>query len=454
MDRTAQLKSQQRRKQVTQHAKQHAAVDFFNVLTGPELLGKTEEHLPEHRERLYPPTQVLSMFMKQALSADRSCQNAVNAWAAQRAAEGLAVGYVGTSGYCQARQRLPLQMVKSLALETGRLLSERAPRSWDWQGRRVRLVDGTGISMPDTKANQLSYPQLSSQAEGVGFPIARLVAVICLSSGSVLEAEMGPFEGRGHSELDLFRRLLASFSAGDVMLADALYCNYFLIAALQRMGVDVLFEQNGSRITDFRRGEQQGTRDHRVYWGKPDRPHWMSLEQYKSFPKELCVRELQAGGRVLVTTFLEPRVACKRALSKLYEQRWQVELDLRNIKTTLGMEILSCRSPQMVEKELWVYLLAYNVVRLLMAQAALERGVSPRQISFKHTAQLWVHWQWSACDTHSSLPRLIAQVRVGKRPGRMEPRARKRRPKSYAWLKVSRRRAQQQIRKYGYLPNR
>jgi hypothetical protein len=454
MDRTARLKAQQRCKQICERAGEHTAVDFFNVLAGPELLAKTEEHLPAHRERLYPPTVALSMFMKQALNTDRSCQNAVNGWAAQRAAEGLAVRRVGTSGYCQARQRLPLEMVKSLAHEVGRLLSERAPIGWSWRGRRVKLVDGTGISMPDTRANQACYPQLRSQVEGVGFPIARLVTVICLSTGAVLEGEMGAFEGRGHGELALFRGVLETLVAGDVLLADALYCNYFLIAALQRAGVDVVFEQNGSRITDFRCGERLGTRDHRVCWPKPARPQWMSKEQYASFPKELCVREVQVGGRVLVTTLLNPHAVCKRELSRLYEQRWHVELDLRNIKTSLGMEILSCRSPDMVEKELWVYLLAYNVVRLLMAQAAVEHEVLPRQLSFKHAAQLWAHWQgidWEA--TRIILPTLIGQVRVGKRPGRMEPRARKRRPKSYPWLKVPRRRAKQQMRKYGHLPN-
>ena len=455
MDRTVRRNAQQRCKQISQHAGEHAAVDFFNVLAGPQLLAKTEEHLPEYRERLYPPTVALAMFIKQALSEDRSCQNAVNGWAAQRAAQGLEVRWVGTSGYCQARQRLPLEMVKGLAHEVGRLLSQRAPMGWRWRERRVKLVDGTGISMPDTAANRGSYPQLSSQAAGVGFPIARLVTVICLSTGAVLEAEMGPFEGRGHSELDLLRSLLGAFVAGDVMLADALYCNYFLIAALQQAGVDVLFEQHGSRNTDFRLGEKLGKRDHRVYWRRPKRPQWMSPEQYATVPEELCVRELQTGERVLVTTFLHAHAVGKRELARLYEQRWHVELDLRNIKTSMGMEVLSCRSPDMVEKELWVYLLAYNIVRLLMAQGAVEHGVLPRQLSFKHTAQLWVQWQVSAReDTPALLPRLIGQVRVGNRPTRMEPRARKRRPKSYQWLKVPRRKAKQQIRKYGYLPNR
>ena len=270
------------------------AVEFFNVLTSPELLETTEALLPEYRERLYPPTVALSMFMRQVLEADGSCQKAVNGWAAQRAADGLAPCSVLTGGYCRARQRLPLEMVSTLARETGRLLSEKALAQWLWRGRTVKLVDGTGISMPDTEENQARYPQPSSQAPGVGFPQARLVMVICLASGAALDMAVGPYSGKGSGELGLVRAMLEGFSAGDVMLADALYCNYFLIATLIGAGVDVLFEQNGSRITDFRRGQSLGTRDHLVYWPKPAaRPAWMTPEQYAQFPDEIRVREVK-----------------------------------------------------------------------------------------------------------------------------------------------------------------
>jgi hypothetical protein len=242
------------------------------------------------------------------------------------------------------------------------------------------------------------------------------------------------------------------------MLADAYYCNYFLIATLQAAGVDVVFEQNGSRISDFRHGQKLGPRDHVVRWAKSKhRPRWMSLEQYKSFPDEIIVRELEADGRILVSTLIKPREAPRRALLKLYQQRWQVELDLRNIKTTLGMNLLSCNTPQMNEKELWVHLLAYNLIRLLMAQAARNAAVHPRELSFKHTLQMWTEW---ASNTLRESPmqcaeffRLIAQLTVGNRPGRLEPRARKRRPKPYQWLKVPREKARRQICRHGYLPN-
>jgi hypothetical protein len=455
-DRNASFVSQQHARNVTDSARTIEAVEFFNLLTDPELLEMTESLLPEHRERLYPPTLALSMFMGQVLSEDGSCQKAVDSWAAQRAAEGLAVQSVNTGAYCKARQRLPLEMVRTLARHTGCVLSERAQEGWRWRGRCVKLVDGTGILMPDTPANQACYPQPSSQAPGVGSPLARLVGVICLSTGALLDAAMGPHAGKGTSELGLWRRLTSAFSPGDVMLADAFYCNYFLIAALQAMGVDVLFAQNGARITDFRRGEKLGKRDHRVSWPKPKaRPDWMSGEDYAALPDELTLREVKVGKKILVTSFLYPRKVCKRALGQLFQQRWHVELDLRAIKTTLQMAELSCSTPQMNEKEVWVHFLAYNLIRLLMAQAAVIAAVHPRHLSFKHTVQLWSEWTTRGLcnrrDTSISLLfNLIGQLRVGNRPGRIEPRARKRRPKPYAWLKTPRDLARQRIAAHGH----
>ena len=456
--RTAQSEFQQHRESIRQGVRRQRAVDFFNVLTGPLLVELPEAHLPAHRERLYPPTVTLSMFIKQVLEADGSCQRAVNRWAAQRAAEGFSSNSVHTGAYCRARQRLPAEMVMALTRETGNLLCAQADSGWRWRGRTVKLVDGTGISMPDTPDNQAQYPQPNSQAPGVGFPLARLVGVLCLSTGAVVDAAIGPFEGKGHSEHDLFRRLLGALCAGDVVLADALYCSYWLIATLQAQGIDVLFEQHGTRITDFRRGRRLGARDHIVSWRKPRRPDWMTAEQYARYADELTVREIKVDGRVLVTTMLDPRKTRKKDLSELYVQRWHVELDFRNIKTTLGMEVLRCLTPQMVEKELWVNLLAYNLIRLLMAQAAAESGRQPRELSFKHTVQIWT--QWTSLNSgrgqdwqRDILFELIAQVRVGQRPGRLEPRARKRRPKPYPWLKVPRDRARQQIQELGYLPN-
>ncbi|NDZ12728.1 IS4 family transposase [Variovorax sp. WS11] len=453
MDRKARSDLHQRRRGIQRRARTTEAVEFFNILTSPQLLETTEALLPEHRERLYPPTVTLSMFMRQTLEADGSCQKAVNGWAAQRAADGLSACSVRTGAYCKARQRLPLEMVTALTQQTGRELSAKALAPWKWRGRAVKLVDGTGLSMPDTPENQAVYPQPSTQAPGVGFPLARLVAVICLATGAALDAAIGPYSGKGSGELALVRRLLEGFGAGDVMLADALYCNYFLIAALLDKGVDVVFEQHGARITDFRRGQQLGTRDHIVCWPRPARPEWMTHEQYARVPEDIMLREAKVGHQVLVTTLLEPREVSKSDLSALYARRWNVELDLRNLKTTTGMEVLSCQTPQMNEKQMWVHLLAYNVIRLLMAQAACKAGVDPRGLSFKHTVQLWTEWTTRglcAAKDNQRLFALIAQSKVGHRPGRIEPRMRKRRPKPYPWLKTPREQARRHVQRHGH----
>jgi len=439
-------------------AKQAQKVDanhFFNLLTDPRMLATVEAQLPEHRERQFPPTQTLAMFLGQIMSADGSCQNAVNEVTVGRLLAGMKPGSVNTSGYCQARQRLPQAMVSTLVRQSGVLLGEQLPQAWLWQGRHVKLVDGTTVSMPDTAENQARFPQHGQQEPGVGFPLARLVGVIALSNGAVLDAAMGPYQGKGTGEHGLFRKLKACFTAGDVMLADSYYCSYFLIADMLRRGVDVVFEQHGARITDFRRGERLGTRDHLVCWSKPYRPGWMSIDEYRSYPHEIKVREVKVGKKVLVSTFLSPRKMPKAELEKLYWQRWNVELDLRNIKTTLGMETLSCKTPQMCEKEFWVYLLAYNLIRLLMAEAALQANVLPRQLSFKHTLQIWVAWSQrqflsGAGEGTSTLLVLIAQIRVADRPGRIEPRAVKRRPKPYPRLDRPRQQARMEIEKYGH----
>ena len=456
MDLNAQSRQRQRQSALQRRARQTKAVDFFNILTSPQMFATTEACLPEHRERLYPPTVTLSMFMRQALEQDASCQKAVNGWAAQRAADGLRPMSVKTGGYCRARQRLPLSMVQELARQTGRQLHGQAKRAWRWRGRRVKLVDGTGISMPDTQLNQARFPQPSSQAKGVGFPMANLVVVICLATGAVLEAAVGAYGGKCSGELALFRQLQATFTRDDVIVADALYCHYFLIAAMIAAGVDVVMEQNGSRKTNFGLGKSLGEGDHIVAWLKPTtRPSWMTPEEYQAFPDELRMRESKRNHRILVTTLLNARQTSKADLSALYAQRWNVELDLRNMKTTMGMDVLRCQTPQMNEKALWVHLLAYNVVRLLMAQAACQVRADPRTLSFKHTVQLWTEWLargLTATLNRNYLFALIAQTSVGNRPDRIEPRMKKRRPKSYPWLKEPRDVARERVRLYGHAP--
>jgi len=444
-------------KRVKIHATESDSYAFFNQLTGPEFLEQVETMLPEHRERLFPPTETLSMFLAQAMRADRSCQQAVNDAAVKRLAGGLPNCSTHTGAYCRARKRLPLEMISTLARYTGGVMTERTPDRWNWHSRPVRLVDGATVALPDTPDNQAVYPQPSSQKPGLGFPLCRLVGIICLASGAVLDAAMGPCQGKGSDEQSLLRSMLDTLESGDILLGDAYYATYFLLCALKERGVDGVFEQQGSRrrSTDFRRGQRLGQRDHVIELPKPKiKPKWMSQAAYEQAPDTLNVRELYTGGKILMTTLLCPKRTRKSDLKKLYRDRWHVELDLRNIKTTLGMDMLSCRTPAMVVKEIWVYLLAYNLIRLLMTQAAFLADRLPRQLSFKHTLQLWIAWRQSGSESHddklAGLFILIAQQKVGNRSGRVEPRALKRRSKAFPLLTKPRTIAQEDVRQYGH----
>lgn len=440
-------------------AKNNDSYSFFNLLTGPEMLSKVEELLPDaHRKRQFPPTETLSMFLAQAMSEDRSCQKAVNEAAIKRVVGGQSPCSTGTGGYCQARQRLPLDMVSTLVRYTGELMNNKIPDQWRWHGKRVHLIDGTTVTLPDTAANQAVYPQQSGQKPGLGFPISRIVGVICLSSGAVLNASLSSFKGKGSGEQSLLRTMLDTFSAGDLVLGDAFFGTYFLLASLLDQGVDAVFEQLGARkrVTDFRQGKRIGCKDHLIELTKPkQKPYWMTQEDYDCAPDFLTIRELKIKGKILITTLLSPKIFPRQELEALYKKRWHVEVDLRNIKTTLGMETLSCKTPDMIEKEMWVYLLAYNLIRLLMAQSALLKNILPRQLSFKHTVQLWLAWgqQTQATGIHVDeglLFVLIAQKTVGNRPGRIEPRAVKRRPKPFPLLMNTREQARDSVRIHGH----
>ena len=432
--------------------------DFFNVLTCPELLDQVENLLPDHRERLFPPTETLSMFLAQALSTDRSCQRAVNDAAVKRLTGGMKECSTHTGAYCRARQRLPVEMVSALVRQSGQLMAGTAPDAWHWQGRPVRLVDGTTVSMPDTPANQAAYPQSRSQKPGLGNPLCRMAGIVCLGSGVLLDAAVGRYRGKGSDEQSLLRSMLDVLQSGDILLGDAYYATYFLLCDLQQRGVDGVFEQYGARkrSTDFRRGKRLGQRDHLIELSKPKRkPDWMAQADYDQVPNTLKVRELHTDSKILVTTLLCAKKTPKPALKDLYQSRWHVELDLRNIKTTLGLGVLSCKTPAMAEKEIWIYLLAYNLIRLIMAQAAIHTNRLPRELSFKHSLQLWLAWsRQGVALSHETdatiLLVLIAQQRVGKRPGRIEPRALKRRPKPYPLLNKPRQLARKEVMENGH----
>lgn len=427
---------------------------FFNLLTSPELLSTVEDLLPAHRERSFPPTETLSMFLAQAMGTDNSCQNVVNEAALTRAISGLPPCSSNTGSYCKARQRLPLSMVSGLVRQTGMQMTAQVPGHWRWQGRPIRLIDGTTVELPDTEENRRAYPQTR---EGSGCPLSRIVGITCLASGALLNAAIGPFAGKGSGEQALLRTLLDTFSTGDIVLGDAYFGTYFLLAELIARNVDAVFEQYGARkrTLDFRRGQKLGRRDHLLCYKKPKKPAWISQESYDATPDTLTVRELEVGHKVLVTTLLSPDVASRHALHELYQQRWHVELDLRNIKSTLGMGVLSCKTPQMIEKEVWIYLLAHNLIRIMMAEAASLSDILPRQLSFKHSLQLWRIWRQHS-NGHDDreglrvLLRLTIENTVGHRPGRVEPRMVKRWRKSFPLLTKPRSELREALKIHGH----
>lgn len=429
---------------------------FVNLLGSPELLETTPR--PKCRDRLFPTTETLSMFMVQGIKEDRSCQGVVNELATKRKLSGLQPCSNNTSAYCKARMRLPLDMMSGLVRKTGALIAKEVSNTWRWQGRRVKLVDGTTVTMPDTPANQSKYPQQNNQKPGLGFPICRIVGITCLGSGAVLNAVMGDYKGKGTGEQALLRTMLDTFERGDVALGDSYFATYFLLADLMRRGVDAVFEQQGARrlSTDFALGEKLGDKDHLITLVKPKiRPDWLTQEKYDSAPNSIITRELAVDGKVLVTTLLCPKTTTKLALKALYKGRWHVELDIRNIKTTMGMETLSCKTPEMAEKEMWAYFLAYNLIRFAMLRSALLKDVLPRTLSFKHVLQLWLAWTDKAMHADGKedctwLFAMMAQRTVGNRPGRIEPRAVKKRRKPYPLLMEPRTAAREKVQKFGH----
>lgn len=410
-------------------------------------------------DRIYSPLVTLWVFLGQVLSADHSCRAAVARLIAHRVSQGQSACSAETGAYCQARKRLPERFFSDVARQTGNALEAKVDPQWLWKRRRVCVYDGSSVSMPDTAENQRDYPQPDTQKPGLGFPLARLAAVFSLSCGAVLEMGICRYAGKGQSELGLLRILWNVFQPGDVLLADRLMCAWTEMVILQARGVDCVCHLTSHRKADFRRGKRLSNGDHIVTWPKPTKPSSISREIYDSLPEFLVIRECrvhvkQQGFRtrslVIATTLLDTDDVSHDDLAQLYRARWNAELDLRSLKRTLQMDILRCKTPELVRKEIWTHVLAYNLIRTIIAQAAAKHGMTPRSISFKGAVQTLAAFQPVIANQseHDSTHRIriyqqlldaIAIHRVADRPDRFEPRLRKRRPKHYGFLRKPRR---------------
>jgi hypothetical protein len=400
-------------------------------------------------EQIYSPALTTWAWLSQAVADHKSCLAAVARVLVLLNALGRPLCSAGTGAYCKARAKLSEPFLRRLACTVGRQLEEQAPSDWRWHDHRAILVDGSTCSMPDTAKNQSAYPQPRSQRPGVGFPLLRWVALFGLATGVVLDSAFGPYRGKETGETALLRQLLDRLQPGDVVVADRYYCSYWMIVLLQQRGVHVVFRKHQLRHTDFRRGQRLGRQHHIVTWTKPQRPKWMTRDVYDALPATLTLREMRThidkpGCRVreltVVTTLLDADEYDKEDIFDLYHERWHAEVDLRSLKTQMKMEVLRCQTPEMVRKEIWIHLLAYNLIRKTMAQAASEHGLKPRQLSFAGAQQilnafrtrLLMATDVELADLCRNLFKAIASHRVGKRPGRWEPRKVKRRPKGYS----------------------
>lgn len=367
------------------------------------------------------------------------------------ALEGRQTASPKTGAYCRARSRLPLQQIERLHGHLREGLDGLGIAEQRWCGRKVKVVDGSSVSMPDTEKNQVRYPQPSTQKPGCGFPVMRIVAVFSLGTGVLIDLAKGALSVH---ERTLFRQLWDVFEPQDVALGDCGFCSYADFYFLGRRGVDCVMRNHQRRKVGLRQVKQLGKGDRLIHWLKMKPcPKWLDKEQWQAVPNTLLVREITVtidipGFRsktiIIATTLLDAKRFPKGALAELYRRRWMAELYLRDIKIALGMDVLRCKTPDMVEKELWMHVIAYNLIRALMGQAAKAHGQSPQSLSFKGTIATVRQWTplMAAAGLNpaqretmtKALLHHIARDRVPPRPNRSEPRTRKRRPKNYQLL--------------------
>jgi putative transposase len=415
------------------------------------------------KKSVFTPALTLWAFLSQVVHEAKSCHAAVLRVATLLIALKRTPCSEDTAAYCRARAKLPMGVLRRLAVDVGRNLEREVPAAWLWHGKHVQLVDGTTLTLPDTEDNQKAYPQPASQKPGLGFPIIRMVVSLSLATAALQGMAFGPYHGKETGETALLRQLLVGVPAGDVLVADRYYCSYWLVALALAGGIDVVFRLHHLRDYDFRRGQRLGRDDHVVRWYKPQRPEWMDQASYAALPECLTVREIRfqvttPGFRVrevvIATTLTDAALYTQEDLADLYHQRWHVELDIRAIKISLKIDHLRCQTPFMVAKEIWAHFLGYNLVRKVSAQTALARGIHPRSVSFTGTkdavAAAW--GQLTVAETAAerqrqghALLQVLGSKQVGNRPDRCEPRQVKRRPKQYKHLRRPRAEAQAKL---------
>lgn len=430
---------------------QDSGLPFASVLDAEwiERVFREEEAL-FGQDDMYSTQMVLWAFLAQTLRDGKgvACAAAVADIAAYLLQTGRRPPSGDTGDYCRARAKLKLTALQRLVRESADDLEERVDRSWLWKGLHAKLVDGFTFTMPDTPENQAVFPQNPAQRPGVGLPIARVCAVLSLATAGLCDLAVGPYEGKETGESALLRGLLGTFAKDDVVVFDRHYCSFLMLALLAQGGQHVCARLHQRRQSDFRRGRRLGPGDHLITWTRPKKPAWMSQEQYDQIPETLTLREVKFDVQVpgyrtrsitIVTTLTDPKAYSREDLAELYGFRWNAELDIRQIKQTLHLDHVRCKTPEMVRRELWVTLLAYNLIRKVIATAAAVHHKQPRQLGFTLTCQSllasWMLLATGACRDAQALYTMlltrIAANEVANRPARIEPRVLKRRRHRY-----------------------
>jgi len=430
---------------------QGEGLPFADVLDA-ELIQRTfrQEAALFAQDDLFSTEIVLWAFLAQSLRDGKgaACSAAVSDIATYMLQTGQTPPSGDTGDYCRARAKLSLPALRHLVTESAGRLERDIDESWLWKGHHAKLVDGFTFTMPDTPDNQATFPQNPAQDPGVGLPIARACTVISLATACVCDLAIGPYVGKETGENALLRDMLDVFDEGDIAVFDRFYCSYMMLALFSRRGVPVCARLHQRRISDFRRGRRLGRGDHLVTWTRPKPPAWMSEAMYDQIPETLTLRELQfdvhePGRRTqsltVITTLTDAKEYTKEDIAGLYGFRWNVELDIRAIKQTLGLDHVRCKTPEMVRRELWVTLLAYNLIRRVIATSAAVHDKQPRCLSFTSACQTilasWMLWSTgSVSNARAMRAMMLAQIaanEVANRPGRIEPRVLKRRRHRY-----------------------
>jgi Transposase DDE domain/Insertion element 4 transposase N-terminal len=408
----------------------------------------------KYKTRLFDPVVTLWAFLSQVLDVDKSCHNVVSriiAWLSSQKAE---IPSSDTSAYCQARKRLPEKLVDKLFRESGKNLETLVNPKDLWCGRHVQIIDGSTVSMPDTESNQSSYPQSSKQKPGCGFPIAKIGALFSLTTCAVTAAVIDVLNTH---DVKLAQKLYEFLSPGDILLGDSAFHSYGDFHRLVQMGCDAVIRKNNARLSNFTTELIINKLDRIVVWHKPKKPsRTMTQAEFNLLPDTLTVREISYSINIpgfrssqvtIITTLLDTSIYTTDAIIQLYRERWHVELNLRHLKTTLGMDVLRCKTPDLIRKEIYVYLLAYNLIRSLMWSAANTYGAMPTHLSLqatRHHFNNFIH-QFSFVDDkfrqhlYLTLLKVIVHKSVPQRPNRVEPRVVKRRPKAYGRMTKTRR---------------